>query len=463
MSQLNPDLLLELIKGRDWASVLEMVEHFKRKNISILSPSNGKSTHNGNYNALHAIVSEGPYRYTQGRSQYEMKEFVDVELLRLKSIEAILGMAPDKMHFIDAANADGATALSLAVRYRSLPIVEYLINQGANVNSKDHAGRTPLHHAAEFMHLDTAALLLEKGANVALYDNVLNTPADEARFRRDHSAGLNLADDMLKLLHTGQERQQDQMSPTSRCYIMSGQLSTSDGGSINKKFVCTAHSKPISELLDESAPWLREIQKLQVDLSRSTSPQLWLSCWIHVPVNDLRLIEKMVKLLTWPDILTQWEVDATVNFIKWMEETESLSRPGFYVPETNQDFAHSFANKVQCILPILDLNARPQVERFQNTTSMELHSPYCNQRPLNLIRTVEQRDGDPSAEKSLSQGLEHTLDKYCYDFLKGEELNKRNEDQVVQRYFQHVREQLATEDAEEVLVVSRLWIWKFGG
>lgn len=82
---------------------------------------------------------------------------------------------------------------------------------------------------------------------------------------------------------------------------------------------------------------------------------------------------------------------------------------------------------------------------------------------------------------------EQTLDEYCYEFLDNKELNKRDADQVVCRYTKNIKKKschqcrdgrqgsqgtsscqrchdtTTSEDADEILVVSQLWIWVLGG
>lgn len=96
-----------------------------------------------------------------------------------------------------------------------------------------------------------------------------------------------------------------------------------------------------------------------------------------------------------------------------------------------------------------------------------------------LSRRGERQHRD-DAIASPAQALEQTLDKYCHDFLDVKLVNARNSDQVIRRYFKHSKNKLSEEllhteaakineaveaakDAEEILVVSRLWIWKLGG
>lgn len=76
----------------------------------------------------------------------------------------------------DACNADGVTALHCAAASANYPMVEYLLEAGANVNVADDHGWTPLHSAAYNNHHETVELLLAYGADVEALDSQGQTP-----------------------------------------------------------------------------------------------------------------------------------------------------------------------------------------------------------------------------------------------------------------------------------------------
>ena len=83
---------------------------------------------------------------------------------------------------VAAANAEGETAFSLAC-HSDTKLAEtlfwYLLQNGANVNSRDNRGRTPLLHlckALESNYLKILEPLLEAGADIHATDNAGNTP-----------------------------------------------------------------------------------------------------------------------------------------------------------------------------------------------------------------------------------------------------------------------------------------------
>src|SRR5262249_48827564 len=59
------------------------------------------------------------------------------------AVRSLLKQHPD----INAATADGATALAWAAHWNDIETVDLLIGAGANVNAADDSGVTPLWHA----------------------------------------------------------------------------------------------------------------------------------------------------------------------------------------------------------------------------------------------------------------------------------------------------------------------------
>jgi len=79
------------------------------------------------------------------------------------------------VNFADPESNDW-TALHEAANYGHLPIVEQLVDAGADVNQRDRAGKTPLYWAASLKHLSTMEFLLKQGAKVDLATGDGQTP-----------------------------------------------------------------------------------------------------------------------------------------------------------------------------------------------------------------------------------------------------------------------------------------------
>ncbi|VVC31848.1 Hypothetical protein CINCED_3A016956 [Cinara cedri] len=78
-------------------------------------------------------------------------------------VNSLLYLAAD----INAANADGLTALHQACIDDNLDMVEFLVEHGADVNRGDKEGWTPLHATASCGFVSIAKYLLEHGADVS--------------------------------------------------------------------------------------------------------------------------------------------------------------------------------------------------------------------------------------------------------------------------------------------------------
>jgi ankyrin repeat protein len=97
----------------------------------------------------------------------------------LLEVKSILTKQPE---LIDQFSSDGFQALGLAAFFGQSEVVEYLIKEGAEVNtpSKNPMMVRPLHSSVAARHMRVTELLLEAGAEINCYQKDGYTPLHEA-------------------------------------------------------------------------------------------------------------------------------------------------------------------------------------------------------------------------------------------------------------------------------------------
>ncbi|KAA1187232.1 ankyrin repeat domain-containing protein [Paenibacillus sp. B2(2019)] len=97
-----------------------------------------------------------------------------------KMVEFLLDQGAD----VNALNDEGITPIHIAL-YPD--VVTCLLNRGAEINKKSSDGSTPLHTqiADGEERLDVVGMLLAKGADKSIKDNDGQTPLDIARARQE--------------------------------------------------------------------------------------------------------------------------------------------------------------------------------------------------------------------------------------------------------------------------------------
>ncbi|KAK2573093.1 Poly [ADP-ribose] polymerase tankyrase-1 [Acropora cervicornis] len=83
---------------------------------------------------------------------------------------------------VNARDLEGrhSTPLHFAAGYNRVGVVEYLLQNGADVHAKDKGGLVPLHNACSYGHYEVAELLVKHGAVVNVADLWKFTPLHEA-------------------------------------------------------------------------------------------------------------------------------------------------------------------------------------------------------------------------------------------------------------------------------------------
>ncbi|XP_046850055.1 poly [ADP-ribose] polymerase tankyrase-1-like isoform X2 [Xenia sp. Carnegie-2017] len=83
---------------------------------------------------------------------------------------------------VNCRDLDGrhSTPLHFAAGYNRVSVVQFLLENGADVHAKDKGGLVPLHNACSYGHYEVANLLVKYGANVNVADLWKYTPLHEA-------------------------------------------------------------------------------------------------------------------------------------------------------------------------------------------------------------------------------------------------------------------------------------------
>jgi hypothetical protein len=117
------------------------------------------------------IILLGVYVFSRMGPKYR-KELINKQLIKasekgdIKKVTLLLENGAD----VNTKDNDGWTPLMHAAEKGHKEVVELLIEKGADVNTKDNDGWTPLMYASKNNDLEIIRLLLEKGANVNLTD-----------------------------------------------------------------------------------------------------------------------------------------------------------------------------------------------------------------------------------------------------------------------------------------------------
>jgi len=97
----------------------------------------------------------------------------------LELVKKIVNLHP---HIVNCRDLDGrhSTPLHFAAGYNRVGVVEFLLNNGADVHAKDKGGLVPLHNACSYGHYEVTELLVKHGATVNVSDLWKFTPLHEA-------------------------------------------------------------------------------------------------------------------------------------------------------------------------------------------------------------------------------------------------------------------------------------------
>ncbi|XP_050690454.1 poly [ADP-ribose] polymerase tankyrase-2-like isoform X1 [Eriocheir sinensis] len=105
-----------------------------------------------------------------------------LEASKSGDIDCVRRILSAQPHLVNVRDLDGrhSTPLHFAAGYNRVPIVEYLLQHGADVHAKDKGGLVPLHNACSYGHYEVTELLVRHGASVNVADLWKFTPLHEA-------------------------------------------------------------------------------------------------------------------------------------------------------------------------------------------------------------------------------------------------------------------------------------------
>ena len=105
-------------------------------------------------------------------------------------IEVVKFIIQEKIYDINIHDSCGDTALIRAIYNNNADIIIYLIENEADVNSKNHRRRRPLHAAMSINNVGLMEYLIKKGANINSKDSSDITPIYcFASWKNDHDLG----------------------------------------------------------------------------------------------------------------------------------------------------------------------------------------------------------------------------------------------------------------------------------
>ncbi|XP_044260060.1 poly [ADP-ribose] polymerase tankyrase [Tribolium madens] len=146
------------------------------------------------YNVDPSIVSLQGYTAAQLAGENAQKLFQDppavngdvecqvLEAAKSGDLEQVQRLLETYPNTVNCRDLDGrhSTPLHFASGYNRVAVVEYLLQQGADVHAKDKGGLVPLHNACSYGHYEVTELLVKHGANVNVADLWKFTPLHEA-------------------------------------------------------------------------------------------------------------------------------------------------------------------------------------------------------------------------------------------------------------------------------------------
>ncbi len=123
------------------------------------------------------LLSEEPSSSGGADTEYQL-----LEAAKAGDLELVKKVVADHPHIVNCRDLDGrhSTPLHFAAGYNRVGVVEFLLQNGADVHAKDKGGLVPLHNACSYGHYEVTELLVKHGASVNVCDLWRFTPLHEA-------------------------------------------------------------------------------------------------------------------------------------------------------------------------------------------------------------------------------------------------------------------------------------------
>ena len=106
-------------------------------------------------------------------TQYLIEKGADIHITNSVSARSILSPFPPNKTYLQQTH--GSTALFYAAMSGEVLVVQYLVDNGAEINAINKEGDTPLMKAADFGNVAVVHYLVEKGADVLAQNIVSNS------------------------------------------------------------------------------------------------------------------------------------------------------------------------------------------------------------------------------------------------------------------------------------------------
>ncbi|KAH8295482.1 hypothetical protein KR018_012020 [Drosophila ironensis] len=105
-----------------------------------------------------------------------------LEAAKAGDLDTVRRIVLNHPHTVNCRDLDGrhSTPLHFAAGFNRVPVVQFLLEHGAEVHSADKGGLVPLHNACSYGHYEVTELLVKHGASVNVPDLWKFTPLHEA-------------------------------------------------------------------------------------------------------------------------------------------------------------------------------------------------------------------------------------------------------------------------------------------